>query len=230
MAEQAYVLKEIPCSIDRLKLAKRLHVDLDSADGRGLMRMVNDAEVEACPKAYYRIAYIDARGEGWVEIDGRRFNSRVLSVNLEQANRVFAFAATCGVELDRLFRGVTDLLESFWADAIKEAFLRQVFSAMNRHIEETFKPGKTSVMSPGSLEDWPITQQVPLFGLLGDVEAEIGLELLDSLLMRPTKSISGLRFTTETGFESCQLCPREVCEGRRAPYQPELMTHRYQRE
>ncbi len=125
----------------------------------------------------------------------------MLSVNLGAGQQSIRFAATAAVELDRLFRGVTDLLESFWADAIKEAFLRQVFSAMNRHIEETFKPGKTSVMSPGSLEDWPITQQVPLFGLLGDVEAEIGLELLDSLLMRPTKSISGLRFTTETGFE-----------------------------
>jgi hypothetical protein len=223
-----FVLNDIPCSIDRVRLAKRVHVDLDSADGKVLLRMVADAEDAARPKAYYRLAFIEDRGEDWVVIDGQRFPSRVLAVNLTKAHRVFLFAATCGVELDHLFKGVGDILESYWADMIKEAALRVGFDAMNRHIEDTWKPGKTSMMSPGSLEDWPITQQVPLFQLLGDVKSRIGLELSDSLLMNPTKSLSGIRFPTEEGFESCQLCPRDVCEGRRAPYQPELMAEKYQ--
>lgn len=39
--------------------------------------------------------------------------------------------------------------------------------------------------------DWPLTQQQPLFTLLGDPEASIGVQLTDSLLMIPNKSLSG---------------------------------------
>jgi hypothetical protein len=77
-------------------------------------------------------------------------------------------------------------------------------------------------MSPGSLEDWPIEQQRPLFSLLGNVEASIGVKLNKSLLMIPRKSVSGVYFPNEVTFYNCQLCPRERCEGRKAPYTEEL--------
>ena len=36
--------------------------------------------------------------------------------------------------------------------------------------------------------------------------------------MIPRKSISGLYFPTEVTFFSCQLCERERCQGRKAPF------------
>jgi hypothetical protein len=77
-------------------------------------------------------------------------------------------------------------------------------------------------MSPGSLADWPITQQEELFSIFGNVEDLIGVKLTESFLMVPLKSVSGIYFPTEIEFVSCQLCPREVCSGRRAPYDPDL--------
>ena len=68
------------------------------------------------------------------------------------------------------------------------------------------------------MDDWPITQQKELFSLFGDVEELIGVTLTESCLMVPLKSSSGIYFPTEVTFETCQLCPREVCESRRAPY------------
>jgi hypothetical protein len=73
-------------------------------------------------------------------------------------------------------------------------------------------------MSPGSLEDWPITEQPKLFSLFGNTERVIGVRLTDSLLMVPRKSISGILFPSEENFISCRLCPREVCPSRKAPY------------
>jgi hypothetical protein len=55
----------------------------------------------------------------------------------------------------------------------------------------------------------------------------VGVRLTDSCLMMPTKSVSGIRFPTETSFESCQLCPRDDCPGRRAPYDSGLYDRRY---
>jgi hypothetical protein len=82
-------------------------------------------------------------------------------------------------------------------------------------------------MAPGSLTDWPLREQRPLFALLGDTEALVGVRLTDSCLMLPNKSVSGIRFPTEKHFESCQLCPRPDCPGRRAPYDADLYDRRY---
>jgi hypothetical protein len=62
---------------------------------------------------------------------------------------------------------------------------------------------------------------------LGDVAGAIGVWLSDSLLMVPAKSVSGVRFPTEESFESCQLCSRENCPGRRASYDDTLYDRKY---
>jgi hypothetical protein len=72
-----------------------------------------------------------------------------------------------------------------------------------------------------------LREQRKLFRILGDTEAMIGVRLTQSCLMIPSKSVSGVRFATETSFESCQLCPRDRCPGRRARYDPELYDRRY---
>ncbi len=77
-------------------------------------------------------------------------------------------------------------------------------------------------MNPGSLEDWPITQQKQLFSIFGNVEDLIGVKLTDSFLMIPRKSVSGIYFPTEVMFYSCQLCQRKNCEERQAPYDKSL--------
>ncbi len=135
---------------------------------------------------------------------------------------------TCGAELETWQDTVEDVLHRFWIDAIKEQALELAFQAFDQHLNYTFEPGPVSSMNPGSLEDWPLTEQTALFALLGDVEKAIGVRLTDSFLMLPNKTVSGLAFPTETSFASCQLCPREVCPNRRAEYQPDLMRTKYQ--
>ena len=85
----------------------------------------------------------------------------------------------------------------------------------------------TAVMNPGSLTDWPLREQRPLFALLGDVRSAIGVELTDTLLMVPRKSVSGIVFVAEETFASCQLCPRYDCPNRRAPYEAGLFERKY---
>jgi hypothetical protein len=152
----------------------------------------------------------------------------VLRVNLDQAHRVIAYVATCGMELDAWAKSFDDMLYGYWADVIKEGALRSAMQALNEHLEACYTLGHTGVMNPGSLADWPIQQQRPLFQLLGDPTAAIGVVLTDSFLMQPNKSVSGIRFPTEASYENCQLCPREGCPGRRAPYEPELFAEKYQ--
>ena len=224
---QSFVLNDIPFQPDLNALALRLHIREDSDDLQDLRRLADKAQSVARPKAMYKIGYIDDRGESSVVVDGVTFTSRILRVNLEQAHRVFLYVATCGKELEAWAKSLDDLLHRYWAEAIQEAALRAASQAAHRHIVESHRLTKTATMAPGSLNEWPLSEQRPLFACLGDPEGEIGVHLSDSLLMVPAKSISGIRFPTAESFESCQLCPRENCPGRRAPYDKTLYDKRY---
>ena len=65
------------------------------------------------------------------------------------------------------------------------------------------------------------------FALLEDGPDRIGVRLLESFLMHPIKTVSGIMFPTEEAFQSCMLCPRQDCPRRRAPYDPELYDRKY---
>lgn len=226
----AVVLKDIEFRPDLQALKKKLRVKDSGAYGDRFMRLVQEAEAIGRPRALYGVAYVDSRSEDRVVVDGITFDSRVLRVNLEKAQRVFPFVATCGTELHDWAASQDDILTRYHADEIAEAALRQVLGVLREHLVERYRLGQTSTMSPGSLPDWPIQAQRPLFALLGDTRELLGVRLTDSLLMLPTKSVSGIRFPTEQSFASCQLCPREGCPGRQAPYDAELYEKRYSLE
>jgi hypothetical protein len=221
------VLDDVPFRLDFETLMRRVRVDEGSRHLDDLRRLADQAQTVARPKAMYKVGFIDDRGDDYVVVDGVTFTSRVLRVNLEQAHRVFLYVATCGDEIAAWAGALDDLLHQYWAETIQVMALGCASQAMNRHIEACYRPGKTAFMSPGSLGEWPLSQQRPLFAGLGDVTGAIGVRLSDSLMMVPAKSVSGVRFPTEESFESCQLCPRENCPGRRAPYDDTLYDRKY---
>lgn len=226
----AHILREIPFDPDIPWLMRRLRIKEGSANQIELLRMIEEARPIAQPKALFMVAYVTSRGEDWVEIAGIRFTSRVLRVNLDGLYRVFPYLATCGMELQDWADSFDDMLAGFWAEAVKEAALLCAVRAVFEDLEERYHPGETASMNPGSLADWPIQEQQPLFELFGGHARSIGVSLNESMLMTPTKTVSGIRFATQTAFESCQLCPREGCPGRRAIYDPELYDSRYCRQ
>ena len=85
-------------------------------------------------------------------------------------------------------------------------------------LKKKYKFEKLARLGPGSLKAWPLHEQKPLFSIIGNVESAVGVTLNKSFLMTPRKSSSGIYFPTEIPFEACQLCPREDCPSRRAPY------------
>jgi hypothetical protein len=221
------VLDPLEYRIDRPSLMAGLRLKEGSGHAEKVEGLIREATAVAHPRAIYRMAFIESRGDQHVVAEGLRFESRVLKVNLDNLHRFFAFAVTSGRELDAWANAKTDLLERFWADAINQTVVISARSSLDRHLQERYGLAKTAHMSPGSLPDWPLEEQRVLFELLGDTRKTIGVELTESLLMVPIKSLSGIVFTNEEGFASCQLCPREDCPGRKAPYDPGLYERKY---
>jgi len=223
----AIILDKIAFHLEASSFAKLVRLDTASDYFNDLEKMIGEAKRIAKPKAIYKVSFIESKGDDFVVIDGFTFKSRVLRVNTDQLHRVFPFVVTAGVELDQWARSFKDTLKQYWAEGINGMALLAAFRALDEHLEKEYGLGKIAHMSPGSLADWPITEQRNLFALLGDTKALIGVELLDSCLMTPTKTASGIRFPTEKDFESCMLCPRENCPGRRAPYDKEKYDKEY---
>jgi hypothetical protein len=173
-------------------------------------------------RAAYDACYIDQREEGGVVIGGIRFVSQVLKKNLEKIGRVFPYVVTIGPGLEERSDVSADFLDRYYLDVIGNVAVTRARKAFEDHLRSKFALSGLSYMSPGSLQDWPIEEQAPLFSLLKEVEETLGVRLTESFLMIPRKSVSGIYFPTEVTFHSCQLCPRENCEGRRAPFDETL--------
>lgn len=182
------------------------------------------------PKALYRPVCTEERIEEGVKVEGQWFHSRILSVNLRAVHRIFLYVATCGWELELWAKEKKRSLKTYyWAQAVKEAALEQALLALHRHVEEHYRPGRLAHQNPGSLSDFPLSEQWILFRLLGDAPEAIGVRLLPGGAMTPPHSVSGILFPTEEDFYSCLLCSRKNCPSRRAPYDPTLYARKYAR-
>ena len=85
--------------------------------------MIGEAQEIAKPKIAYKLAYIEDKGEDHVIIDGIRFTSRVLRVNLDETYKVIPFVITCGSEIKEWAEKYTDMFEAYCADGIMEWIL-----------------------------------------------------------------------------------------------------------
>lgn len=222
--EIGIIFDQIPFELDVQQLFKRLHLDPAGDFADEVQKLADEAMRVVKPKAMYEVVAINACGEESVTMNGIPFESRVLRASLAQVEQVFPFVATCGVELDRMEIAAEDLFGKFCRDTIKEMALNSSSFYLLDHLQKEYHLGGIATMSPGSGDAvvWPIEQQRPLFTLLGDVQRCIGVSLTDSFLMLPNKTISGVAYGSEDGFVTCQVCHRENCPGRRAPFDEQI--------
>jgi hypothetical protein len=213
-------LTQIPVSLDDDALMRHAHVEPHSEDAADFLKLLDRAREAARPKVLFAESFVDARGEDTVRIDGATFTSRMLRENLAQVERVFPYVATCGHEMDLVPPPKDDFVQAYWWDVIKGAVLGNAYAHFHDYLKRTFVLTKVARMNPGSgdADIWPIKQQPLLFALLGNVRELIGVELTPTFLMVPNKTTSGILFATEKDFRSCQVCRRENCTGRGAPF------------
>jgi hypothetical protein len=215
------ILDLIPLDLDPEAIGETLQVERTGA-WEPFQSALEIARGRIAAKAAYAIQYVEARSDDGVVIAGVCFKSLVLRENLEDVGRVFPYVVTIGPALEERADRVDDLLEKYYLDAIGNIALIQARKCLEATLRSRFALDGLSFMSPGSLKDWPIEQQRPLFSFLDGVEHAIGVSLTENCLMIPKKSVSGIYFPTETTFYNCQLCPRDRCVGRKAAYDGDL--------
>jgi hypothetical protein len=210
----------IPVVLEGAAIAERLRFDPGRAGFESLDGLVGLASRLIHPRGLWEAAFVDGRGERTVAVGPVVFESPLLRKSLDPAHKVFPYIITVGPELEREAAATDDLLKQYYLEEIANFALEQAAAWLSGHLESRYGVRGLANLSPGSLVDWPITEQPKLFSIFGETEGLIGVRLTDSLLMVPRKSISGILFPSEEGFVACQLCDRENCQGRKAPYDP----------
>lgn len=220
--------KDIPFKIKLENYLQKVKLSKDHKKINQIKKWINKVNKIGHPKAVYRESYIDKIEKDYVVIEGQKFKSKVLSINLQDIYKVIIYVITCGRELMEWVENIQgDILENYWLSMLQDSVLNQARDYVMEEINNNYFPGSTSTMNPGSTKGWSISEQTKLFKLLGELEREIGVSLTESFLMIPQKSVSGLVFPTEENFENCQLCSRKNCPRRKTPFEPELLAKKY---
>lgn len=217
-------------SVQRHQLSR-----LFGAAGRQSFSRSLSAKVECCeetlgtllePRLHYRIEKIDNVGSGSVSIQGgTTFRSPKLSRTLRDSHEIICFVATVGSRIEDEIVGLMAancLSEAYVLDAMASIAVENMVEQFHERKKAKFVTESKSTtlrFSPGYC-DWPVTDQKKLFGLF-DSEYT-GVELLDSCLMLPRKSISGLFGISHTEppqnsppYNPCLDCKKTDCIARR---------------
>ena len=214
MNTDRYVL-DIPVDISLEEFADHCRIKKDSAAFDMLEDLYPLIQEFGAPKAIIRRARIDSITGDMTTIEGVTFRSRLVAEKLKDTPYVFLSVITAGNGLESSEEFRTDP----FIDTYNGAMLFHASCYVVDHLKERFGFDGSSMLNPGSLPDWPISNNFELFDLIGNV-GEIGVSLNEAGYIRPWNSGSHIHFSGD-GFHNCSLCKKLNCIGRRAAFDRE---------
>ncbi len=168
----------------------------------------------------YRVQAIDRIdvAQGLVHIgEGRLQCGRQVAGYLQGSDYAALFLCTAGAvfsERTRAFTQNGDQLKAYLCDALGSLSVENAMDRIQRLLEEKCQArgwNITNRYSPGYC-NWPLSDQKPLFSLIGDNPC--GISLNDSCLMYPIKSVSGIMGLGSGSKKrpyGCAICQNKTC-------------------
>jgi len=222
MKQTPLIFTDIPFTPDVDALINMFASDDDSL-AEEITDFVDDIKEQIHPKAIIKLVDITHDPLGNVSaiagIPCR--DSIVLNKNLAGIDLGAAYVITCGNELEQIDCD-GDPLKEYWLDSIKLQALGAAGRFLRENAPALLGTDKLAQINPGSLPQWPISEQDSLFEYIGGVTEAIGVRVSESHLMIPLKSGSGIMYPSDKHYENCMVCTRLTCPNRRAEYDAHL--------
>ena len=214
---------EIEFVFDEKALLERLHCeDTDDEPYTRALELLEEAQPHLKPAFAVREFHVGTIKPDGVSINDCFFKSKIVAKKLENENTVFAYIATSGRKICDYIKQHDDLLDQYLLDQIAYLAYLQAMDKMTREVENFFGIERQIRMCPGSIIDWSVEDVKKIFVLMEGLYQKLDVSVLPSGLIDPLKSTSGLFFNSAEEFESCEICPRSVCESRKAPFDGDL--------
>lgn len=156
-------------------------------------KVLDECITEACEKLSYKVCYAEfdiSHTDEYVDLGFMRTISKDLMKNLKGCTQIIVFAATVGIELDRLIAKYSRI------SPVKALILQAIGAERIEALCDTFSEDVTSGKKAkprfsAGYGDFPLEAQKELFAAL-EPNRKIGLTLNNSLLMSPSKSVTAI--------------------------------------
>jgi len=182
-------------------------------EDENVLSLIHSCIDEVRTKLSYKVCYREI--DMPIEI-----KSKMLLNTLKNCSEVIVFAATVGIEIDRLIAkyGRISPSRALIFQAIGAERIEALCDTFCKDLENEKKMNSSPRFSPG-YGDLPLSVQKYIFDVL-DCSKHIGLTLNDSLLMSPSKSVTafvGLSNDKKKEINNkCTLCDKTDCAYRGA--------------
>ena len=181
--------------------------------------LLEECLIEVLPKLSYKVCYIELPVKiigDICDFDCMKTESKELVKNLQGCTKVILFAATIGVEIDRLIAryGKISPAKAVMLQAIGAERIEPLCDAFCEELENESQHSLRPRFSPG-YGDLSIEVQKEVFGIL-NCSKNIGVTLNDSLLMSPSKSVTAFVGMDEgkekkEQINKCARCQKMDC-------------------
>lgn len=173
------------------------------------------------PRLIYRICNGEVISPLYIKIGGVNFRpGKIITDSLSGAELFCLFVVTVGREFEEFrhsYKETGDTVREFIADSVGSVLAEACVAKLDRLLDCDLNIPHTLPYSPGYC-GWKITEQHLLFGMLPNQPC--GVELTESSLMYPIKSISGvfgIGSRVERKPYGCAICRNTSCYKRRIP-------------
>lgn len=209
---------EIEYQVNEELLYKLLKTDKSTFIGERAIELAEKYKDEIKPKYIFRKFTIDSVTDNTVTIENKVFHSKVLAKKLLGQNDAYFYIATCGKEIDEICKSHSDPIDNYILDQIAYTGYICALNEMYKFLSDNLGINKFISLQPGSVPDWSVEEVIQIFDIFGHDYKNIGVNVLESGLIDPLKSTSGILYQTEETFHSCEICKKENCPNRLAPY------------
>ncbi|MCR5467397.1 MAG: Vitamin B12 dependent methionine synthase activation subunit [Lachnospiraceae bacterium] len=190
----------------------------DKDDVEMLNNLMEECVKEALPKLTYKVTYRKSKLEwknGYPILPVTNTKSEALKANLNGCLEVCLFAATIGIEIDRLIMKYSHISKSkaLFFQALGAERVEALCDAFENDLkEDLWEEGKVlhPRFSPG-YGDFDISAQKGFIQYL-DCNRRLGITLNDSLLMSPSKSVTALIGVEEVLIEATCSEKEDYCD------------------
>lgn len=217
---------EISPSFERCELTRLLGGGKSHRFSHSLDAKIDKLEVRLKelmkPQLFYRTKKIEAVNNGSIRIEGGiSFTSSNFSKAMKNCDEIICFIATIGNDIEEEITLLTEenyLSNAYILDSMGSVTVENMVEEFYQDMRDKYiAEGKkvTLRFSPGYC-DCPIADQEKLFSCFDSFQ--IGVELTDSCLMLPRKSVSGIFGVLPSNmpvYNPCSECNRINCPYKR---------------
>lgn len=207
---------------DEASILKRLHCEADDEPFIRTLELLETALPLFSPSFAAREYDIDEVNEKGAVIGGRFFRSKVLAKKIKDKKSVFFYISTCGREISDYIENTEDELDKYLLGEVAYLAYVRAMQALSEDTERVLGIERYVQLCPGSVYDWSVSDVKDIFALMDGLYQKLNVRVLDSGMIEPIKSVSGLFYATEEEFASCAICPRANCDNRVMEYDEEL--------